>query len=46
MLHKVQFRGAVAGSNTEEATDRVSVLKDEIAKLDAYEKMIEQHKQV
>ena len=34
----------MAGSNTQEATDRLVVLKDEIARLDAYEKTIEQHK--
>ena len=36
----------MAGSNTEEANGRVDLLKDEIAKLDAYEKTIDQHKQV
>ena len=41
----VNNRGAVAGSNTEEANDRVDLLKDEIARLDAYEKTIDQHKQ-
>jgi hypothetical protein len=40
------FRGAVAGSNTQEATDRLSVLKDEIGRLDEYEKLIDQHKTV
>ncbi len=35
----------MAGSNTEEATERVSVLKDEIETLDKHEKMIDQHKQ-
>ena len=38
-------RGAVAGSNTDEANERVDLLKDEIARLDAYEKTIDQHKQ-
>ena len=38
-------RGAVAGSNTEEANERVDLLKEEIARLDAYEKTIDQHKQ-
>ena len=38
-------RGAVAGSNTEEANERVDLLKDEIARLDTYEKTIDQHKQ-
>ena len=36
----------MAGSNTDEANGRVDLLKDEIAKLDAYEKTIDQHKQV
>jgi hypothetical protein len=40
------FRGAVAGSNTQEATDRVAVLKDEIRRLDDYEKLIDRHKSV
>lgn len=40
----IQWKGAVAGSNTKEATDRLVVLKDEIDRLDAYEKMIDQHK--
>jgi hypothetical protein len=39
-------RGAVAGSNTQEATDRVTVLKDEIKVLDDYEKLLDQHKSV
>lgn len=38
------WKGAVAGSNTQEAADRLVVLKREIDKLDAYEKMIDQHK--
>ena len=36
----------MAGSNTQEAADRLVVLKDEIEKLDSYEKMIDQHKSV
>ena len=35
----------MAGSNTEEANERVDLLKEEIARLDAYEKTIDQHKQ-
>ena len=35
----------MAGSNTDEANERVDLLKDEIARLDAYEKTIDQHKQ-
>jgi len=41
----IQWMGAVAGSNTEEANERVDLLKDEIARLDTYEKTIDQHKQ-
>jgi len=41
----IQWMGAVAGSNTDEANERVDLLKDEIARLDAYEKTIDQHKQ-
>ena len=36
----------MAGSNTQEATDRLTVLKDEISRLDDYEKLIDQHKSV
>ena len=46
MFVGVFFRGAVAGSNTQEATDRVSVLKDEIKLLEDYEKLVDQHKSV
>ena len=40
------FRGAVAGSNTPEATDRCEVLKEEVKDLEDYEKLIDQHKNV
>jgi len=40
----IQWKGAVAGSNTPEATDRLNVLKDEIQQLEDYEKKIDQHK--
>lgn len=40
------LRGAVQGSNTQEATDRLVVLKEEIARLDEHEKKLDQHKQV
>jgi len=40
----IQWKGAVAGSNTPEATDRLVVLKDEIQRLEDYEKKIDQHK--
>ena len=39
-------RGAVAGSNTPEATDRCVVLKEEVKDLEDYEKLIDQHKNV
>ena len=40
------FRGAVAGSNTPEATDRLAVLKDEITRLEDFEKVVDKHKAV
>lgn len=40
----IQWKGAVAGSNTQEATDRLSVLKDEIKELEEFEKNIDKHK--
>lgn len=40
----IQWKGAVAGSNTPEATDRLVVLKDEIKSLEDYENKIDQHK--
>jgi len=42
----IQWKGAVAGSNTVEATAKVEKLKDEVAELETQEKDIEQHKQV
>lgn len=42
--NSIQWKGAVAGSNTQEATDRLTILKDEIGKLDNYENLIDQHK--
>ena len=39
-------RGAVAGSNTPEATTRLAVLKDEIQRLDDFEKVVDKHKAV
>ncbi len=35
----------MAGSNTQEASDRLDVLRDEIRRLDSYEATLEQHKQ-
>ena len=40
------FQGAVAGENTQEASDRLLVLQDEISRLDQHEKMLDQHKTV
>ena len=41
-----KYRGAVAGSNTPEATDRLAVLKDEIQRLEDFEKVVDKHKAV
>lgn len=40
----IKWKGAVAGENTQEASDRISILQDEINKLDQHEKMLDQHK--
>jgi len=40
----IKWKGAVAGENTQEASDRISVLQDEINRLDQHEKMLDQHK--
>jgi len=40
----IQWKGAVAGSNTAEATARVDKLKVEVADLEASEEKIDQHK--
>jgi len=40
----IQWKGAVAGSNTPEATDRLAVLKDEIQRLEDFEKVVDKHK--
>ena len=40
------LQGAVAGENTQEASDRISILQDEINRLDQHEKMLDQHKVV
>ena len=44
--YELVFQGAVAGENTQEATDRISILQDEINRLDQHEKMLDQHKLV
>ena len=36
----------MAGENTQEATDRISLLQDEISRLEQHEKMLDQHKLV
>jgi len=40
----IKWKGAVAGENTQEASDRLSVLQEEINRLDQHEKMLDQHK--
>eukprot|EP00092_Neocalanus_flemingeri_P006770 GFUD01007312.1.p1 GENE.GFUD01007312.1~~GFUD01007312.1.p1 ORF type:complete len:357 (+),score=116.87 GFUD01007312.1:234-1304(+) len=40
----IKWKGAVAGENTQEASDRLSVLQEEISRLDQHEKMLDQHK--
>ena len=42
----IKWKGAIAGENTQEATDRISVLQEEISQLDQHEKMLDQHKAV
>ena len=46
MISKLCVQGAVAGENTQEASDRLMVLQDEISRLDQHEKMLDQHKAV
>ncbi|CAB4065638.1 E2F4_5 [Lepeophtheirus salmonis] len=41
----IQWKGAIAGTNSQEANDRISVLREEITQLDLYEKNIDLHKQ-
>ena len=36
----------MAGENTQEASDRLGLLQDEISRLDQHEKMLDEHKQV
>jgi len=40
----IKWKGAVAGENTQEASERLYVLQDEIQRLDQHEKMLDQHK--
>jgi len=39
----IKWKGAIAGENTQEANDRLSVLQDEINRLEQHEKMLDQH---
>jgi len=41
----IKWKGAVAGENTQEASDRLGLLQDEISRLDQHEKMLDEHKQ-
>lgn len=40
----IVWKGAVAGENSQEATDRIKVLQDEINALERHEKMLDQQK--
>ena len=44
--NSIVWKGGGPGSNTQEFTDRVAVLKGEISELDKHEKMLDQHRQV
>jgi len=39
----IKWKGAVAGENTQEASDRISKLQDEINRLDQHENMLDKH---
>jgi len=41
----IKWKGAVAGENTKEASDRISLLQEEIKRLDQHERMLDEHKQ-
>lgn len=41
----IKWKGAVAGENTQEASDRLAVLQDEISRLDQHEQMLDRHKE-
>ncbi|KAG0722020.1 Transcription factor E2F4 [Chionoecetes opilio] len=43
--NSIVWKGGGPGSNTQEFTDRASMLKEEISELDQHEKMLDQHKQ-
>lgn len=44
--NSIVWKGGGPGSNTQEFTDRASMLKEEISELDQHEKMLDQHRQV
>ena len=41
----IKWKGAVAGENTLEASDRLAVLQDEIGRLEQHERLLDQHTQ-
>ncbi|XP_050734696.1 transcription factor E2F4-like [Eriocheir sinensis] len=43
--NSIVWKGGGPGSNTQEFTDRASMLKEEISELDQHEKMLDQHRQ-
>ncbi|CAL4060872.1 unnamed protein product, partial [Meganyctiphanes norvegica] len=43
--NSIVWKGGGPGSNTQEFTDRATMLKDEIQELDQHEKMLDQHRQ-
>lgn len=44
--NSIVWKGGGPGSNTQEFTDRATMLKGEISELDQHEKMLDQHRQV
>lgn len=44
--NSIVWKGGGPGSNTQEFTDRATMLKEEISELDQHEKMLDQHRQV
>ncbi|KAK8736128.1 hypothetical protein OTU49_004837, partial [Cherax quadricarinatus] len=43
--NSIVWKGGGPGSNTQEFTDRATMLKEEISELDQHEKMLDQHRQ-
>jgi len=39
----IKWKGAIAGENTQEASDRLCLLQDEINRLEQHERMLDQH---